>query len=620
MSSPTQTHRLVSINLPGGFTLLVGREEVTSLPRKARALFAYLALQDGGSVTRDAMSDLLWTDRGAEEARHSLRQTLLVSRRDLREAGGHLIHSDRGLLLLRPGAVETDVARSRALAASSDRATLTKAGALYAGPLLAKFPPVAADFDDWLQRTRNELNELSLDVLGRLANCCADEGDADAVVRTAERMLALDPLREDVHRRLIAVHARVGRQVDAIRQYNSCVEILRRELDVGPSAETQALIAEIRQDRTGESMPPQHFEPATALFPRPSSGPPWVAVLPFRAISGDTVPEYFGVGLAEDIVALLAALREPVVISSYSSQTFREERPDLNRIGNSLGVSYVLSGSVRHANQSMRIHVELAETATSAVLWAHSYDVSGASIFDAQDSIATRIVYTIIPHIHDPEIRRIRSKRPESMTAYDLVLQARDHIMRLDRASFDRAGVLLQQARALDPDHALVHAGLANWHSLRVGQGWTPDPATDAHAVDAAARAALALDRTNARALAFYGHARSFLYRDYDQALVLFERALDSAPNDSIAWKWSCATFAYIGDGEEAARRAERALALSPHDLFIYGITTVRSISEQIQLVIVRDICGTVGCLKDHRFYRGFFKYCHRKHLHQYVE
>ena len=85
----------VLIQLLGGFRLSVAGREVTSLPRKAQALLAYLAMQDGRPVSRETVSDLLWTDRGATQARHSLRQTLLVTRRELQAAGGEVIETTR---------------------------------------------------------------------------------------------------------------------------------------------------------------------------------------------------------------------------------------------------------------------------------------------------------------------------------------------------------------------------------------------------------------------------------------------------------------------------------------------------------------------------------------------
>lgn len=583
MVNPSNTSPLVSLTLLGGFTLRVGGREVASIPRKARALLAYLSLQDGKPVSRETISDLLWTDRGVDQARHSLRQTLLVLRRELRDAGEDLIRSEDGVLSFRPDAVATDVGRFRVLAGSRERADLAEAAELYAGPLLARFQPVAADFDDWVDRTRGEIAEVSLDVLGRLADCCLAAEDAHAAVLTTERMLAIDPLREDVHRRLIEAYARVGRRADAIRQYNACVEMLRRDLDVGPSAETEALIGRVRGEpggsvRSGTLI--ERDEVRVRVYPQATLGPPWVAVLPFRALGPNPVPEYFASGLVEDIITLLATVKEPVVISSNSSRVYADRSLDLQTIGRQLGTRYIVSGSCRHANPWLRISVELGEADNGTVLWAQSYDTKDAMLFDAQDHIARRVVNTIIPHIHGSELRRIRHTPPESMTAYDLLLQARELMFRLDKASYEEAGVLLRKAEALDRDYAPIHALLSDWFALRVGQGWSSDPDGDGVKSDAAAQHAIGRDPVNAQALSLHAHTRAFLHRDYTGAVRLFEKALDCSPNDASSWMWSAGTYAYIDQGAEAVERAERAIRLSPRDRFAFRYYTALSLSH----------------------------------------
>ena len=366
----------VLIRLLGGFRLSVAGREVTSLPRKAQALLGYLAMQDSRPVTRETVSDLLWTDRGAEQARHSLRQTLLVLRRALRDAGGDVIANNPSTLAFVPGMVETDVGRFRLLARSSERALLAEASELYDGSLLDRFPPVGGDFDDWLIVARSEVSDVAIDALRRLTDACLAAGDVAPAVTAAERMLALDLLREDSHRLLMEVYLRAGRRADAIRQYDACVEVLRRELDVGPSEETEGVATRARAQ--GAIRPPVHtgevLERLHVTYASPSGGPPWVAVLPFKTIGGDPVPGYFAAGVVQDIVTMLAVLREPVVVSTHSSDMFRDGPRDLRSIGHALGVHYVVTGTARHAPPWLRISVELAKVDDGAVLWAHSYD------------------------------------------------------------------------------------------------------------------------------------------------------------------------------------------------------------------------------------------------------
>lgn len=582
MSHPSQTLPSVLISLLGRFELRVCGREVTNIPRKARALLAYLAMQDGGSVPREAVADLLWTDRGAEQARHSLRQTLLVLRRELRDAGGEVIRNDDRTLAFIPGMVAADTDRLNRLVESREHDDLAEAAQLCTRPFLAGFPTIAAEFDDWLTQVRGRMTETAADVLERLIEMYLAGGNADEAVRAAERMLALDPLREDLHRRLMGVYAKVGRRSEAIRQYNACVEMLRRELGVRPAPETEALAARIREGRDGPPPAPmlQPTARCAAAFVQLVDGPPWVAVLPFRAIGPDPVPSYFASGLVDDIVCTLATMREPVVISANSTMIYRDRPVDLRRVGRELGVRYVVSGSIRRLGSALRMVVELAEAETSAVRWAETYDATETVLFEAQDSVAARIVNTLVPRLGAAELQRIRGKHADSLTAYDLVLRARELTFQLTRDGSDLAGSFLSRAIELNPDYPGAHAAMAAWQSLRVGQGWSDNLRHAATKLDASARTAIRLDAHNAQALALLGHSRTMMARDYDEACALFERALQAAPNDASAWSWSSPTSAYLGDGADAVRRAETALRLSPSDPFAFRIHCFLSLAH----------------------------------------
>jgi DNA-binding SARP family transcriptional activator len=554
----------IEFTLLGGFALRVGGRAVEGLPRKSRALLAYLAAEPGRRVSREAIADLLWTDRGAEQARHSLRQSLLALRRAL---GTHraMLHVDEEGLSL-DLATWCDAALVAGLCRTERISELLQLLDLYRGPLLAGFPPIAAGFDEWLGAERDALASAALAALERLADLLAAAGEVQQAVAVAERMVALDSQREDLHRRLMTAYADASRRGDALRQYDSCVRMLRREFDVSPTTETRALAFRIKRDDdvASDDVAP-HATVAT------QSGPPWLAVLPFRALTPDTVPSYFAAGLTEDVIAALAALREPVVISHGSTLAYRDAPADPREVGRVLGVRYSVSGSLRRAGSRLRVASELAECDRGTIIWAGSHDIDDSTeLFETQDHLVARIVATMTPALHTAELRRVRVKPPNDMSAYDLVLQARDLIYQLARTDFERAGALLRQAVTRDPDYAGAWALAAEWHSLRVGQGWSDNPAADAEAVDRCASAAIAHDATNARALAFHGHSHAYLRRDHDAALALFERALDANPNSATAWIWSSPTLAYAGDGAAAVRHAKRGLRLSPRDPFVF--------------------------------------------------
>jgi adenylate cyclase len=164
----------------------------------------------------------------------------------------------------------------------------------------------------------------------------------------------------------------------------------------------------------------------------------------------------------------------------------------------------------------------------------------------------------------DRELGRAWQKHPDSVTAYDLTLQAADLTRRLQRDLWSRGRDLVWQALALDPAWRPARTQAAWWYATGVEQGWSADPHADAAAAMDAAQAALALDRDDPHALAVAGHIHAWLLGDRRQATACFERALAAGP--ACAWSWSLAALAsaWCGDGKAALALATEAARLSP--------------------------------------------------------
>ncbi|HUN41240.1 MAG TPA: BTAD domain-containing putative transcriptional regulator [Acetobacteraceae bacterium] len=247
------------------FSLRVGTSDIRDLPRKARALLAYLGSQPGRRFSREAAADLLWTDRGPKQARHSLRQSLLVLRRT--PAGG-LIQTDADAIWIDAGSIWVDsLAMEMALADSSADA-LSYGASLYRGPLLADMPPVSPGFDDWVRPERARLAAIATETLRQLSAVQIESGNSNAAIATAARLVGLDPLNEAAHRLRMTYLARCGRRAEALLQFESCAQILNMELDVSPDQDTMALAEQIRAGTlapTGEPRDivsvPQHDGP-----------------------------------------------------------------------------------------------------------------------------------------------------------------------------------------------------------------------------------------------------------------------------------------------------------------------------------------------------------------------
>jgi adenylate cyclase len=299
---------------------------------------------------------------------------------------------------------------------------------------------------------------------------------------------------------------------------------------------------------------------------------PSIAVLPLLNAGGDPQDDYFSDGVVEDITLSLAGLREVFVISRGSTLAYRGRQPDPREVGRTLGVRYVLMGSVRKLERLMRVSVELCDAATGASLWGQKEEVAQGELFDVQDRLVQRIVAGIAPNVRAVELRAAMRKRPENFSAYDLTLRALHTISSLEVSTFLQARDYLNKAMEADSEFAMPVAWAARWHNIYVGQGWSTDQARDSATAVELAMKAIELDSQNALALATYGHLRSYLFHDYDSALSYFDRAFSACPNLSLAWLLSSSTLSYVGRNEQAIKHAEHALQLSPLDrsLFYY--------------------------------------------------
>ena len=183
--------------------------------------------------------------------------------------------------------------------------------------------------------------------------------------------------------------------------------------------------------------------------------------------------------MVEDIVGGLASLQEVFVISRNSTLKYRGRLADLSSIGDELGVRYILSGSIRRSDNQIRISAELADVETLGVLWTDRVSGDLANLFSVQDRLTERVIQTIAPNIYGAEIRRVARKRTENFDAYDYMLRGLDLLYRLTPQEFEQAREMFCKSIELDDSYAAPHALMALWHSIRVNQGWSPDPPND---------------------------------------------------------------------------------------------------------------------------------------------
>jgi TolB-like protein len=296
-----------------------------------------------------------------------------------------------------------------------------------------------------------------------------------------------------------------------------------------------------------------------ALLDRPS-----IAVLPFQNMSSDPEQEYFADGVVEDVITGLSRIKWLLVIARNSSFVYKGKAVDVRQLGQDLGVRYALQGSVRKFGDRVRIVAQLIETRGGTQVWAERYDRSLGDIFAVQDEIAMSVVGAIEPGLRKIELERVKRKRPDSLDAYDLVLQALPLIYKLMPASSAPAIPLLQKALRLEPEYSFAHAALAWCFHIRFGRGGLREE--DRRYAIHHARAAVSGAGDDATTLAISAFVIWFEEHDIATAFDLFERALAIGHSNFVALCTSAVALAWTGKSDLAIERARHALRLSPFD------------------------------------------------------
>jgi serine/threonine-protein kinase len=289
---------------------------------------------------------------------------------------------------------------------------------------------------------------------------------------------------------------------------------------------------------------------------------PSVAVLPFEDMSAGGDHAYLSDGMAEEILNALARVDGLRVIARTSAFAIARQGLTIAEIGERLGgIEAVLEGSVRRADDQLRITARLTEVATGFELWSSRYDRPFADIFAIQDEIAREVVREVGPHLLAGREVTLATRPTENQEAYDLYLRAWSSWNQQTTAGFQQALTLVERSIALDPDFAEAHAFEGLIHLFLVFQG--------AHSVEgwaaaeAALRRALDLDPDLADAHATLGEIRAFNW-DWEAAETHGRQAIALAPGYvlplvEIGW-----VLAFTGRAKEAVEHLERARALDP--------------------------------------------------------
>lgn len=528
--------------------------------RKTRALLAILALSPNRSVLRSRLTTLLWSLRGKEQGRASLRQAVHELQHALGPVAASIFRAERNHLTLSDDRLWVDA--SEFMRATASRTELLD---LFGGPLLEDLQGLDPAFDRWLADQSARLAQIARRIGETIL---AEQPDFIGILQAARQLLRIDRTHEGAWRAMIGVHLVQGDHGAALAAYERCRSALAQGGQLEPSYETEVLIEPIRRpfvkppgDTTPHRLHNDRGPRSSALSRGVRLG-----ISPLRRVEPGADNE-LAFALVEEITTALTQFRWITCVANVPLPSVQpEDRQGRLRRGTS-DLDFLLDGTIQRDGNRVRIIVRLSDLRSNGTLvWAHRFDRYVSDIFALQDEIASATVAQIDMALLLWEGERARAGRRTDPDAMELMLGAIPAIYRLDCDEFRDAGVSLETSLTLDPGNASAHAWLAYWNLILVGQGWASDAAAATARAAELAERAVGLDAKDARAMTLAGHVRGFLGKRPQEARALHDRAIALNPNLPLAWCFSGLAHSYLGDHEEAKRRIQQAQRLAPHD------------------------------------------------------
>ena len=291
---------------------------------------------------------------------------------------------------------------------------------------------------------------------------------------------------------------------------------------------------------------------------------PSIAVLPFINMSADPNQEYFSDGITEEIITALSKVQNIFVIARNSTFTYKDRPVKVQQVSEELGVQYVLEGSVRHAEDRMRITAQLVNAVTGHHLWAERYDRKLEDIFAVQDEITKRIIIELQVNLTEGEQARIYAKGTDNLEAYLKFLKARELLMNFKPENQAQIRQLSQEIIELVPNWPFGYWCLGATHIMDYFYGLSKTPQKSVEQAYELLQKSSALDEN----LGVTQHALSIIYTlkgQHKKAIEHGRRAVKLEPNGADFKQNLARILMNAGRPQESIPLYEQALRLNPY-------------------------------------------------------
>ena len=284
-----------------------------------------------------------------------------------------------------------------------------------------------------------------------------------------------------------------------------------------------------------------------AATPSPDAPTSALAILPFENLSADPEADYFSDGLTDELFSRLSQVSEIELVSRWSSTQFKGQKMDPIIIGARIGARYLVGGTVRKHNESVRIAVQLVDVSTNRQIWSNTYKGELADIFDIQEQVAKQIVEALKLKLTFPEKVSLTKRSTVNAQAYDLFLRGQDYLYRLNKRAIEHAIKLFEAAIGLDPRYGAAYAGASSAYGMHYQWfGRLPEYREKAQELSFKA---LMYDSGLASAYSAMGLSY-FIWGQFEEARISCQKSIELDPDDFVVY-WTLGRI-HFSKGEMA--------------------------------------------------------------------
>lgn len=326
--------------------------------------------------------------------------------------------------------------------------------------------------------------------------------------------------------------------------------------------------------------PSNETELAGPTNPTPAPLKPTIAVIPFMCVRGTDVEWGLGDLFAQELTRTLSRSRVLDVISHLSCRSLDHKSLGLDEMGSSLQAHYIIYGNVRVQDDRFQLSADLTSVEGGRIMWTRELAGSIRDFCRGNTEVIADLARHVGHAVVSDSIELASCQPLPNVRTHALFMSAVALMHKQALSNFSTARAQLEEVISRAPNHSFVHAWLGKWYVLSVQQGWSTDIAKDTALARGCTQRALEINPQCSFSLSVDGFVSNNLLKKFDDSLERFGTALDTDPNNALAWLLKGTLLAFMDQGDEAVSHTEHARSLSPLDPHKYFFDSLAATAQ----------------------------------------